>query len=567
MEIRTNSKLPCQVKKSPLMMLAFLSLWGICLFIYGPELIKTINESKTMGEHIVLIALSLLFVFFWMLGSYYSTILIFSIFIKKDKEPGKIVIENKVPIAILYPTCDDFQKDAIMTCLNQNYTNCHTFILDDSNSDEYKERIDSFYKENHLKTTVIRRKIRKGFKAGNLNHALQLIANDYPYFVVVDADERLPENFVEIALNILEKENYAFVQANHKPNPNQAHHFSRDLSNTIIPFWEVHCKLRNKYGLVIFVGHGAMIRSEAWKAVGGFPEMITEDLAFSFELRSKQMDGYYLENLICYEDFPINYQSFRRQQERYITGTTQVLHHYLHKVIKNKNVGLVEKLDMLLWCLPLYVPAFVFLILLVGSIGLFCFFGEWKTLNITFLGEEYNLISFRKITLMAGGFNSLDFKIFSIICSLSPIFTSVLLGIKKEMKIIRLIVLSTVPYLSLMVTSWRCIFSYFINETLTFKSTGSDIQKNNSLTFYILLELIVAIILVLLSIISINPGYFALSSCLIIGFILRYISWENQMIKIASASCFFIIIIQMVISLFTFLPSDSMIPLIFSVHF
>jgi hypothetical protein len=35
---------------------------------------------------------------------------------------------------------------------------------------------------------------RQGFKAGNLNFALQEVAADYPFFAAVDADERLPVN-------------------------------------------------------------------------------------------------------------------------------------------------------------------------------------------------------------------------------------------------------------------------------------------------------------------------------------------------------------------------------------
>lgn len=563
-------RLPESGGKSPKMIGSVVMLWLICIAVYGSRMFNAVVAESSVEGKIILSALGVIFLFFWLLGSYYTVILILSFFPEKKSFCGSETPNQNIPIAVLYPTCDDFQPESVLSCINQNYNNCHVFLLDDSNSDEFRDAVNKFHHSFREKTTIIRRNERSGFKAGNLNHALNQISEEYPYFVVVDADEKLPPDFIDRTLGVITNSEYDFVQANHRPNELQASSFSRDLSSTIIPFWQIHCSLRNRNGLVIFVGHGALIKTAAWKKAGGFPELITEDLAFSLELRCLGLKGYFLEDLICKEDFPENYMSFRKQQERYITGTTQVLHKYLIRVFRNKQISIIEKIDFVLWCLPLYVPALVFLILLFGGFGLFMVFGSWQKLEFTFQGNIYPLFTVRKINLSLDGLNTTDFKLFSIICSLSPIFASIFLGIRKKLNATRLILFSTVPYMSLMFVSWKSLISYFLFRRVSFAPTrGQSLNKElkNKLNIFIVSELIVAVFLCVVSILSLNLGYFAVSGCLIIGVLLLYIKWESVFLRFASVCCFIFILLQMLISLFTLIPSDSLLPMVFSVHF
>lgn len=81
--------------------------------------------------------------------------------------------------------------------MRQDYENFETIILDDSSKSEYLKRIDDFAERPGV--TVVRRSDRAGFKAGNLNHYLQG-RTDYDYFVVLDSDEVIPENYIKEVL-------------------------------------------------------------------------------------------------------------------------------------------------------------------------------------------------------------------------------------------------------------------------------------------------------------------------------------------------------------------------------
>jgi membrane glycosyltransferase len=101
--------------------------------------------------------------------------------------------------AILYVTCDDFQDDACLSCVKQDYPAglFQVLICDDSSEKrQYRQRIDEF-RESNPQVVVVRRAPNADFKAGNLNNAF---ANHIPpeieWVVVADADEILPSDYL-----------------------------------------------------------------------------------------------------------------------------------------------------------------------------------------------------------------------------------------------------------------------------------------------------------------------------------------------------------------------------------
>jgi len=573
-------------EKSSLMIGLFLSLWTIILFIYGPRLWCVIVAGNGPLEIALLASFSFLLVIFWSLAAYYISIIIFSYLSKPLSLPpdNKQIVDAK--IAILYPTCNDFQYEAAESCLNQDYRDFHLFLLDDSTAEVYRKAVDSFHLTHSGKTTVIRRGTRIGFKAGNLNNGLRGAAADYPFFAVVDADERLPVNFLTRAITYLHNSDYAFVQANHSPNPKQQSRFAQDIGPTILPFWHVHCKPRNQYGFVPFIGHGAVIRRSAWETVGGFPEIITEDLGFSVELGQRGMRGLFIHDLLCYEDFPEDYQTFKRQQERYVIGTTQVILKYFCKIVMNNKLHWFEKVDFFLWCSPLYVPALVLLFVILGSVGLPLAFGTWHQPVISVIGNEIALPKMRLLDEPFKLISSWDFQLFSLLCALSPAFASISLGFQKKLKAIRLLFLSTVPYLSLMVIAWRGILGYLFRGRVLFPPTGQSLIKtylkdpkaiseqkieyngqNDVWTSPWKWEICIGIFLAVASLVSMDLGLFAVSSCLMVGVGIQFVGWEKKSIRIIAVCCFVMIIFQMGLSFIIQTASRGMTPLIFSVHF
>jgi cellulose synthase/poly-beta-1,6-N-acetylglucosamine synthase-like glycosyltransferase len=118
-----------------------------------------------------------------------------------------------------------------------------------------------------------------------------------------------------------------------------------------------------RYGFFIFAGHGAIIRAKAWKDVGGFPEMVCEDIAFTSRLREQGYHGIFMRDVVCYEDFPRTYLHYLRRYERWIKGTMHYLLDYFPDLLRSRHARWFEKLDVILSAAVLMnaVPFLVFL--------------------------------------------------------------------------------------------------------------------------------------------------------------------------------------------------------------
>ena len=131
-----------------------------------------------------------------------------------DTPTPKVPENDNEPVALLYTTCDDFDPDACLSCLNQTYKNTRLIICDDSSHESSKEEIDRWVKTNAPNAVIVRRPARKGFKAGNLNNVIRNVVTE-EFLVVCDADEVVPPDFVATMLVECRWPDVAFVQARH----------------------------------------------------------------------------------------------------------------------------------------------------------------------------------------------------------------------------------------------------------------------------------------------------------------------------------------------------------------
>lgn len=558
--------------KSPWMMATVFGLWLVFILWFGPQLVDMLKCYRTIPELILLALYCLVLLFFWLMTAYYLSVLLFY-WIAKPLPAAGVWRKSTPPIAILYATCNDLQEDALDTYLEQDYPNFHLFILDDSTEKAFQIRVDAYAAKSPKRITVVRRTTRTGFKAGNLNFALKNVITHYPIFAVVDADERLPEDFLSLTVPWLEKPGIAFAQACHMPNPRQESAFAHDIGPTIIPFWQVHCRPRNRYGSVVFMGHGALMKYDAWEQVGGFPEFVSEDFAFTMQLRESGFQGVYLEHVVCYEDFPVSYALFKQQQERYVSGSFEILLRRMGRLLRSKRVSLVEKLDFMLWSLPLYVPAIALFYVVLCCVGLPLAFGTWDVPTVVLMGREITLFPLLVIHGPFVAMNSLDFRLFSVICALSPTFATITVGLTGKLagkRCIKLLALSTVVYLSLMVTAWRGILHYLFSRRVAWFPTGEK-DKRKSLggrDAPKLVELVTGIALTGMSLITANLAGVAISLSLIAGVLINIKGWQNKAVRALCVGCFVMILVQILLNILmdaTIAP--RFIPLIFTVHF
>ncbi len=371
-----------EMAKNPSLYIVMLLIWTVlCVFLWINFIPAIIDVRFLRGANPtafvsvlarILLTLNALFItYFWLNGvKDFLYVVWYFIFKKKLNKQYLEVLNTDVSAAndkvlMVYCTCNDFDGNSLKKCLNQKYQNVTTVILDDSKDEEYKKEIDAFALENNIK--VIRREDRIGFKAGNINHYLmseECKKEGYDYVVILDSDEILPENYiVECLRYFYTYQNCGIVQANHISTRNR-NFFMKLFHIGVNSHWLTYQTMKHCYGFSTMLGHGAMIKMDCYNQAGGFPHLVAEDLCLSIEARNA---GYYVAfapNILCEEEYPIDYVAFKKRHSKWTQGNLEFIKRYTKKIAKSK-MKWYEKLDIVLFTYNLPLTAlFAFYIFL-----------------------------------------------------------------------------------------------------------------------------------------------------------------------------------------------------------
>jgi cellulose synthase/poly-beta-1,6-N-acetylglucosamine synthase-like glycosyltransferase len=242
---------------------------------------------------------------------------------------------------IFYVTCDDFMEECCRSCVNQDYPaeRFQVVICDDGRSNRQRGRIAQF-RSTHRGVLHLQRENLSGFKAGNLNHAFRVVAEGKcDWVVIVDADQFLPRHFLQDLSGFVARTppEVAFVQAGREPldeetNPllpvpdaPRSTPFQKALCGEVRLFYERDMFWRKMYGFFPFLGHGGAIRHDAWKAVGGFPELVSEDFGFTMRVRTRGFCGDRIDYLRSWDGYPKDYGAFVVRLCKFASGSVELV--------------------------------------------------------------------------------------------------------------------------------------------------------------------------------------------------------------------------------------------------
>lgn len=246
-------------------------------------------------------------------------------------------------------------------------------VLDDSN-DETSFIIDSEVarlRSEGLNIHVLRRRDRKGFKAGALQNALKHTHGKY--IAIFDADFTPPPDFLERVVTHLEEDpRLGFVQARLGHLNRGYNGVTEMISLAIDGHFMVEQAGREAMSMVInFNGSGGVLRTEAVLDVGGWrPEMLTEDLDMSYRMRIRGWGSRYLRDVVVPGEVPINIVDFKNQQSRWAVGSLQCARRLLGDVWRSSHLTLGQKLESTLHLtnyliFPLMMITIILLVLLL----------------------------------------------------------------------------------------------------------------------------------------------------------------------------------------------------------
>jgi cellulose synthase/poly-beta-1,6-N-acetylglucosamine synthase-like glycosyltransferase len=420
----------------------------------------------------------------WLYGFYNLGVVLFAMIDNRPKPTTSTLVvtanAQQPAVAILYTTCDDFVERSALSCVVQDYPNFRLYLLDDSKTADMRARVDAFASLHPDKVTVLRRADRRGFKAGNLNHALATVVRE-PFFAVVDADEVLPNTFISRLMpRLLSQPRCGFVQANHRASSDTGSALARDLGPGIDIHWKWYQPLRNRYGFVMFLGHGAVLRRKCWEEVGGFPEIVSEDLAYAIALRERGYFGVFAEDVVAQEDFPDTVRAFRIRHVKWTRGTCEFLEKWASRLVFSKRITTTEKLDILFPTLNLPLTFFFFLFMANAAFLLPLFLGEQRALTLVLFETEFAVpvLGLRDGVERVFGW---DFFAITLMTILAPILCFIIELARRPIALLRFLGHSTALYAALSPLTFLAVLGYAVTRRATFLVTGAAHSRGEQL--------------------------------------------------------------------------------------
>jgi len=249
--------------------------------------------------------------------------------------------ESAIPsIDVLIPTYNEDQDvvgKTILGALQLDYPRFEVYVLDDGQRDWLR----TFCAQ--VGVHYITRPDRKGAKAGNINHALNVIQGDLN--LLLDADFIPYRNCLWRLAGLFDDPRIATVQTPQNfYNPDAIQHninISTSWGCEQEFFFQVIMPGRDAVGGAFCCGSCCMHRTAALRSVGGFPtSSITEDILLTVALVKRGWKTIYLREATTMGLAAENLSSFFIQRQRWGRGNIQVG----YQVAQDKELSLKNKL-------------------------------------------------------------------------------------------------------------------------------------------------------------------------------------------------------------------------------
>ena len=212
-------------------------------------------------------------------------------------------------------------------------------LLDDSDDETcfIVSRRAAHWRRKGTRVTHVRRGSREDFKAGALEHGLNLTAA--PFIAIFDADFVPPRDFLRRILGVFDDAQVGFAQARWGHLDEGYSWFTRLQALAIDFHFLVEQAVRSDKGFFTnFTGTAGVWRRQAIDDAGGWSAAtLTEDLELSYRAQLRGWKAAYVEDLVVPEELPVSIDAYRRQQSRWATGSFQSAFLLLVPVMRSSN--------------------------------------------------------------------------------------------------------------------------------------------------------------------------------------------------------------------------------------
>ena len=240
------------------------------------------------------------------------------------------------------------------------------YILDDSTDLPIARSVERFAQKHQI--VYIRRKDRKGFKAGAINNMANTAKEEF--FAIFDADERLVnKNFLINLMPFFQDPRVSYVQTDKRYETGSTLSGAMDITAALY-YKFVHAG-RALNNTAIFAGSCGIVRKSAFEQIGGFPEYVVEDTFFSFESNMHNFKSVYVPEVYALGR-PLNtFTEVVKQQWRYNYGNTQFFNYYMKKKSEqnHKKLPFLPSVDYFIHGFGLNYASVVLILFTLATIG------------------------------------------------------------------------------------------------------------------------------------------------------------------------------------------------------
>ncbi len=267
-------------------------------------------------------------------------------------------------------------------------------VLDDSDDESVEStsiHIKKLQKDG-LDIKHIRRKIRKGFKAGALKEGLKTAKGEF--IAIFDADFLPKADWLQKTVPYFKNPEIGVVQTRWS-------HINRNYSilTKVQAFaLDAHFTLeqvgRNSKGHFInFNGTAGIWRAACIYDAGNWEgDTLTEDLDLSYRAQLKNWKFKFLEDVETPAELPVIISAAKSQQFRWNKGGAENFQKMLKRIVFNKNIPFKTKVHGILHLLNSSMFLFIFIVAIL-SIPMLYIKNEYEHLNIYFFVMSFFVIS------------------------------------------------------------------------------------------------------------------------------------------------------------------------------
>lgn len=243
------------------------------------------------------------------------------LFLEVRRNRSVTQIYNGSKITAIIPVYEDGNvlQRSVNSLKESDYNNLEIKIVCEPEDSETIDVANKLSEQNDLVSVVMNEYI--GSKSGAIKTVVE--KNDADYFAVFDADEIIDTDFISSGMGALCEENYDVFQGRRIPEPNGV---VESLAYCERVTYHASYKMVEITGFKNCRSSSTVFKREVYEKVGGYDDLLTEDLAFAHKCYRHNISVRQARNYTSLMEAPHSIVDFWGQRKRWRIGQVEVLH-------------------------------------------------------------------------------------------------------------------------------------------------------------------------------------------------------------------------------------------------